>query len=100
MSVIDRQRIAAVKELEKLGYRFTPTSTMIAVSSTSKSFSRSGPTSRPSAPRYRVRAFASEFAIRTGWILASSLNIIGGRPASLCTSAFRTMFQLSTCCLR
>jgi hypothetical protein len=27
-------------------------------------------------------------------------NIIGCRPASLCTSAFRTMFQLSTRCLR
>jgi hypothetical protein len=44
-----------------------PTSTMITASSTSKSFSRSGPTSRPSAPSYRVSAFASEFATRAGW---------------------------------
>src|SRR5215467_8429954 len=36
-----------------------PTSTMMTASSTSRSLSRSGPTSRPTALRYRVSAFAS-----------------------------------------
>ena len=51
-----------------------PASIMTTASSASKSFSRSGPTSRPSAPRYRVSAFASEFACRAGWMLASAAD--------------------------
>ena len=58
-----------------------PASIITTASSTSKSFSRSGLTSRPRAPRYRVSAFASEFATRAGWMLGQLPGrLVHGRP--------------------